>query len=294
MPTIAVIAPGAMGSAVGRRLVENGARVLTLLEGRSEQSTARAHAAGMIAASLGEIAEADLVLSILPPSDAVRFAETLVPALRAGKAKPAYIDCNAINPDTMQKVVAALADTGCEVIDGSIIGGPPVPGKESPMFYVSGDPHHRAGILGELGLRVRHIDGPVGAASALKMVYAGIGKGMTALQTAMLLAAERAGCAEGLVQELSESTPQVLDRMKRMIPDMYPKAYRWVGEMEEIAAFLGPDDPAAQIFKANAKIYSNMAEDRGGGRKLAKILDSILSRKQAAGGKSWLSSILAR
>lgn len=293
MPTIAVIAPGAMGSAVAKRLAENGARVLTFLEGRSEQSIARARAAGMTSASLNEIAEADLVLSILPPADAVRLAETLAPALRAGKAKPAYLDCNAINPDTMQKVAAALADTGCEVIDASIIGGPPVPGRESPAFYVSGDPQHRAGILGELGLRVRHIDGPVGAASALKMVYAGIGKGMTALQTAMLLAAERAGCAEGLLQELSESTPQVLERMKRMIPDMYPKAYRWVGEMEEIAQFLGPDDPAAQIFKANAGIYSAMADDRRGGSKLANILDRLLSRKNAQ-PRSWLSSILAR
>jgi 3-hydroxyisobutyrate dehydrogenase-like beta-hydroxyacid dehydrogenase len=293
MPTVAVIAPGAMGSAVGRRLAENGARVLTFLEGRSEQSIARAHAAAMASASLAEIAKADLVLSILPPADAVGFAQTLAPALRMSKAKPAYIDCNAINPDTMQKVVAVLANTGCEVIDASIIGGPPVKGQESPAFYVSGDPRHRAEALSALGLRIRPIDGPVGAASALKMVYAGIGKGMTALQTAMLLAAERAGCADSLCQELSESTPQVLERMRRMIPDMYPKAYRWVAEMEEIAAFLGPDDPAAQIFKANAEIYRAMAQDRQGERKRAAILDRILGRKRTA-PKSWLGSILAR
>jgi 3-hydroxyisobutyrate dehydrogenase-like beta-hydroxyacid dehydrogenase len=280
MPTIAVIAPGAMGSAVGKRLVENGARVITLLEGRSEQSVARAHAAGMLAASLAEIAEADLVLSILPPAEAVRFAETLAPLLRESKTKPAYIDCNAINPATMRKVAAVLADTGCDVIDASIIGGPPVSGRAGPAFYVSGDNNHRADILGEYGLRLRRIDGPVGAASALKMVYGGLNKGTIALQTAMLLAAERAGCAESLRQELSKSMPQVLERMSRSIPDMYPKAYRWVAEMEEIAAFLGPDDPAAQIFRANAEIFTALADDRKGGRKLAGILDGILGGKK--------------
>lgn len=281
MPTIAVVAPGAMGSAVGKRLDENGARVITLLEGRSGQSIARAHAADMLAASLSEIAEADLVLSILPPAEAVRFAKTLAPALSASKAKPPYIDCNAINPDTMQKVIAALHGTGCEVIDASIIGGPPVPGRAGPTFYVSGDKNHRADILGKHGLRLRRIDGPAGAASALKMVYGGLNKGTIALQTAMLLAADRAGCGESLRQELSESMPQVLGRMSRAIPDMYPKAYRWVAEMEEIAAFLGAHDPAAQMFKANAEIFTAMTKDREGEHRYARILDGLLGRQKS-------------
>jgi 3-hydroxyisobutyrate dehydrogenase-like beta-hydroxyacid dehydrogenase len=280
MPTIAVIAPGAMGSAIARRLVENGARVVTFLEGRSEQSIARAQAAGMLAASPAEIAEADLVLSILPPAEAVRFAKTLAPALKAGRGKPAYVDCNAINPETMAKVAATLADTGCDVIDGSIIGGRPAPCSAGPALYVSGDDRHRTDRLGKLGLRLRRIDRPVGAASALKMAYGGMNKGMIALQTAILLAAERAGCGESLRQELSESMPQVLSRMTRAIPDMYPKAYRWVAEMQEIADFLGPDNPAAGIFRANAEVFSMMAKDREGGRKLAGTLDSVLGGKK--------------
>jgi 3-hydroxyisobutyrate dehydrogenase-like beta-hydroxyacid dehydrogenase len=280
--TIAVIAPGAMGSAVARRLVEKGARVLTNIEGRSEQTVTRARAAGMIPAGLEGIAGADLILSIVPPAEAVGLAETLAPALRTGAAKPAYIDFNAINPKTMQRVAAALSGTGCEVIDGSIIGGPPVSGSPGPALYVSGDPNHRADTLGKLGLRLRRIDGPVGAASALKMVYGGMNKGTIALQTAMLLAAERAGCVESLRQELAESSPQILARMARTIPDMYPKAYRWVAEMEEIAEFLGPDDPAAEIFSANAEIFSRMADDRKTGGKLAKALDGILADKSPA------------
>lgn len=280
MPTIAVIAPGAMGSAVGRQLTEYGARVLTFTEGRSEQSVARAKQAGMTPASLQEIAGAELILSIVPPAEAVALAVKLSSVLREGKSKAAYVDLNAINPSTMQKVAAAFSDTGCDVIDGTIIGLPATPGGQGPMFYVSGDPNHRTDVLSKFGLRLRRIEAPIGAASSLKMVYAGMNKGMTALHTAMLLAAERAGCAESLRQELSESAPQVLARLTRAVPDMYPKAYRWVAEMREIAEFLGPDDPAARVFEANAEIFSKIAEDQKGDRKLAEILDGIVAGKK--------------
>lgn len=189
---IAIIAPGAMGSAVGRRLVANGARVLTLIEGRSERTKTRAHEAGMIAASASDVAGADLILSIVPPAEALPLAESLIPALTQSQSKPAFIDFNAINPNTMKKVSAALAGTGCEVLDGAIIGLPPAPGKDGPAFYVSGDSYHRGDALLSLGLKLRHIDGPIGAASALKMVYAGVNKGSVALGTAMLLASIRA------------------------------------------------------------------------------------------------------
>lgn len=286
MPTIAVIAPGAMGSAVGCQLTEHGARVLTFTEGRSEQTVARAKQAGMTPASLQEIAGAELILSIVPPAEAVALAEKLAPVLREGKSKAAYADLNAINPDTMRKVAAVLSETGCDVIDGSIIGLPAAPGGQGPMFYVSGDPNRRTDALSKFGLRLRRIEAPIGAASSLKMVYAGMNKGMTALHTAMLLAAERAGCAESLRQELSESAPQVLARLTRAVPDMYPKAYRWVAEMREIAEFLGPDDPAAKIFEANAKIFSQIAKDQKGERKLAEILDGILAGKKEARKKA--------
>ncbi len=186
----------------------------------------------------------------------------------------------------MQKIAAALADTGCEAIDGTIIGLPASFSGKGPMFYVSGDPDHRSDILSKHGLRLRRIDGAFGAAKALKMVYAGVNKGMTALHAAMLLAAERAGCADSLRQELSDSAPQVLARLKHAIPDMYPKAYRWVAEMEEIAEFLGPDDPASKIFEANAEIFARIAEDQKGEQKFAKIMDGVLDENSAARAKA--------
>ena len=107
---------------------------------------------------------------------------------------------------------------------------------------------------------------PLGAASALKMPYAGINKGTTLLAAAMLLGATRAGAADALRSELSESRPELLDRYARSIPDMYPKAYRWASEMEEIAEFLG-DDPAARlIFQGMAALCRRLAADQNGGQ----------------------------
>jgi 3-hydroxyisobutyrate dehydrogenase-like beta-hydroxyacid dehydrogenase len=275
--TIAIIAPGAMGSAIGRRLTEHGARVLTSIEGRSEPTIMRAREAGMIPVAAADLAAADLILSITPPAASLGVAEGLAPLLRQSRSKPVYIDFNAINPETMREVSAALAETGCEILDGAIIGSPPRPERDGPTLYVSNDPHHRADCLAALGLKLRHIDGPLGAASALKMVYAGINKGSIAIGTAMLLASARAGCAQGLRQELSESRPDVLARFAQAIPDMYAKAYRWVAEMREIAAFLGPNDPAAELFEAAARIFARMAEDQDTNGALAETLNHILA-----------------
>ncbi|MDE1994778.1 MAG: NAD(P)-dependent oxidoreductase, partial [Rhizobiaceae bacterium] len=205
MTTIAVIGAGAMGSAVGQRLAEGGARVLTYLDGRSANTLERARAAGMEAVGLSEIAKADLILSIVPPGTAVDVARSLVGVLSAVASKAAYIDFNAINPKTMAEVAAILEETGCEVLDGSIIGGPPKAGSPEPTFYVSGDAGARTDMLAELQLKVRRIDGGLGAASALKMVYAGISKGMIGLGAAMMLAAARSGAADSLRTEMAGS-----------------------------------------------------------------------------------------
>src|SRR3954451_12161861 len=96
------------------------------------------------------------------------------------------------------------------------------------------------------GLDIRIVGGGMGAASALKMSYAGITKGLTALGAAMMLGAARAGVAEALYAELAASQPALLAWFTRQIPGMYQKAYRWVAEMEEIAEFLEADAAAAE------------------------------------------------
>jgi L-threonate 2-dehydrogenase len=277
-PVVAVIAPGAMGAAVGKRLADNGLTVLTALEGRSEETQRRAKAAGMTAANDHDIARADFILSILPPGDALSLAERFVPALRASNAKPVYVDCNAINPKTVARVAAAIAPTECAFVDAGIIGQPPKPGDAGPRIYASGDAAPRFAGLRDYGLDIRLLAGELAAASALKMSYAGITKGTQAIGAAMMLAATRAGSAEALMAELQASQKEMLAWLKRQLTMMPPKAYRWVAEMQEIAGFVGDDPAAADLYAGAAEFYERFAEDFAAGGKEAKALAAFLGK----------------
>jgi L-threonate 2-dehydrogenase len=265
-PTVAVIAPGAMGAAVGKRLADNGLKVLTSLKGRSAETEARARSAGMKDASEEEIARSDFILSILPPGDALALAQHFGPVLTASNAKPVYVDCNAINPKTVDKVAAALAPTGCPFADAGIIGGPPKPGDAGPRFYASGPAAQRFASLRDYGLDIRVLNGAMSAASALKMSYAGITKGTQAIGAAMMLAATRAGNADDLFAELQGSQKEMLAWFKRSLSAMPPKAYRWIAEMQEIAGFVGEDPAAHELYQGAAHFYERIAEDFESGK----------------------------
>jgi 3-hydroxyisobutyrate dehydrogenase-like beta-hydroxyacid dehydrogenase len=277
-PVVAVIAPGMMGAAVGKRLVDNGVKVLTSLTGRSAETATRAKAAGMAAAGDEEIAASDFILSILPPGDAVALAERFQPALKASNAKPVYVDCNAINPKTVDRVAAVIAPTDCPFVDSGIIGSPPKPGDAGPRFYASGPAAPRFATLRQYGLDVRVLDGAMSAASALKMSYAGITKGTQAIGAAMMLAATRAGSADALFAELSSSQKEMFAWFKRGLALMPPKAYRWVAEMHEIAGFVGEDPTAHELYEGAAHFYERIAEDFDGGKKDVTALTEFLSK----------------
>lgn len=284
-PVIAVIGAGAMGSAVAARLVQRGARVLTLLEGRGPVTWSRAIAAGMEPATLPDVAGADLILSIVPPDQAHAVVEQLAPALAAQSHRAPFLDCNALSPESKCALSERLAQMGCEMIDAGIIGPPPGSGGAEPRFYLSGPGVERAQVLAELGVELRLLDGPVGAAAALKMCYAGINKGLTALTTAMLLAAERAGAGEALREEMAYSLPHLLVRARRSTPAMYPKAYRWAPEMREIAAFLIADAPAAMVFEGAARFFEERALDFDGERWELAVLAHLLEAPEPGEGE---------
>jgi 3-hydroxyisobutyrate dehydrogenase-like beta-hydroxyacid dehydrogenase len=257
--TIAIIAPGEMGSATGRRLKERGARILTSLAGRSKTSAARAERAGFVVLDdmARLVAEAELLLSIVPPGAAEALAEHLAPVLAAAPRKPVYVDCNAISPATVRRIAAILAPTRCRFVDAGIIGPPPSATART-VFYAAGEAAHALGGLRALGLDLRVLDAPLGAASALKMSYAGLTKGIAALGSAMALGAAQGGATDALLEELRESQPDLLPYLARL-PGMFPKAYRWVAEMEEIADFLAGNAPAQQLYRAMARLYERLA-----------------------------------
>jgi len=281
--TVAVMAQGTMGAGVGKRLNERGATVRTLLSGRSEASAARAKAAGMssVADERELLSGADFFLSILPPDQALALANRLAPALQSLPVKPVYVDCNAVSPQTAERIAAVIEPTGAAFVDGGIIGGPPRDGY-TPAIYTSGSEAERTKPLADWGLDWRIIDGPIGAASGLKMSYAGITKGTTAIAAAMLLGAARFGCGEALIAELSASQPEMLKRMRGSIPGMYDKAYRWVGEMEEISDFLDANAPSSAMYQGIARLYEFLAaaeaEAAPADDNAIKTLDRVLGR----------------
>ncbi|OZI29926.1 6-phosphogluconate dehydrogenase [Bordetella genomosp. 10] len=258
-PRVAIVAPGAMGSAIGRRLDEHGLQVLTSLTGRSDASVERARAAGMHHRTDAELAHADLFLSIVPPAEAEPVARHYAALFRDAGRSPVYVDCNAVSPRTVGRIAAIVHGSGAAFVDGGIIGGPPKPGQPGPVLYCSGPAAGAVEALGRAGLRVRVLPADVGAASALKMSYAGITKGLTALAATMLLAATRNGAAAALHAELAESQPHLLTQFRRAVPDMFGKAYRWVAEMHEIADFLEQDGAGSDVYRRFGDVYETLA-----------------------------------
>ena len=279
-PVVAVIAPGMMGAAVGKRLTDHGLKVLTSLQGRSAETRERAQAAGMVAASDEEIAATDFILSILPPGDAVALAQRFAGALSASNSKPVYVDCNAVSPPTVERIAAAIAPTGSPFVDAGIIGAPPKPGDAGPRFYASGPDAPRFAKLKDFGLDIRVLGGPMSAASAMKMSYAGLTKGLTALGAMMILSAKRGGVADSLRAEFERSQPALLTWLQRQIPAMYSKAYRFVGEMEEISDYVGEDVSAEEMFDAFADFYTRLAADYEGPQAEVGALTAFLKPKQ--------------
>ena len=276
-PTVAIVAQGAMGAGVGARLVERGLRVITSLAGRSEASARRAKAAGMVAVSDQECAQADFFLSICPPSDAPALAEKMAALIARSDKKPIYVDCNAVSPPTKVLIGNTLLKAGAPFVDVGIIGLPPKEGR-SPFLHASGPDAEKFGALGDFGINVNVIEGPIGAASALKMSYAGITKGTTALGSMMMLAATRAGVADKLRAELDRSHPALVAQFQRAVPDMFDKAYRFVGEMEEIADFVGADEQAQQMYRAIADFYTRIAADHEGKHEETGALAAFLKK----------------
>jgi 3-hydroxyisobutyrate dehydrogenase-like beta-hydroxyacid dehydrogenase len=259
--TIAILSTGDMGHAVGRVLGEAGYEVVTSLVGRSERTCALAASAGI--ADVGPldavVRRADLVLSILVPSQAEDFAGSVAAAIERCDTGILFADCNAVSPATTLRMESAITQAGGRYIDASIIGPPPGKG-DMPRFYVSGPYSAAMRELDGAGIVVRDIGPETGAASAIKMCYAGFTKGTSALSIGVLALAQRLGVAQELDAEMAESQSAALTGMKKQIPGLPVKARRWVGEMEEIADTFGSAGLPPGFHEAAAAIYELMGE----------------------------------
>jgi L-threonate 2-dehydrogenase len=258
---IGLIGAGEMGSGIGGRLASRGVDVRTTLAGRSAASAERVQRAGIgTVEDLTAIARTcALVLSIVPPDQAVGVAEAFAAAYVAGATPAVFVDCNAVAPQTVDEIAAVLEAAGIHFVDAGIIGGPPSEGYQGPKIYASGPYAAAFEVLNAHGIFVKRLDGPVGLASALKMCYGGLTKGITGIGSAMFACAENAGLSDALAAEFSASQPALFAWLTRQIPTMYPKAYRWVGEMREIAAFGSQEPGVAAMYNGIADRYAAIA-----------------------------------
>ena len=291
--TVGILSPGDMGHAIGNVLHHHGMRVITCLRGRSPHTAALATRAGMI--DVGDddtlVREADIFLSILPPAQAYALCERIAAAVQRTQAELLFVDCNAIAPRTTLSIEKLMTTAGSRFVDIGIIGAPPRPGEKGPRLYASGPHAADVALLTEYGLDVRVLGPQSGQASGLKMCYASLTKGLTALATEALVAGRALGLAEALSAELQLSQKALLSWIERQIPTMPPKAYRWVGEMEEIAATFADLGLTPQILEGAAAMYrfvgqtelgTETPEERHHGQTLddvAAILATALTEK---------------
>lgn len=255
-PTVAIISPGDMGHVVGKVLIDHGLRVITTLQGRSARTRQLAGQAGIV--DVGSMAavvqQADLILSILVPSQAVATAQVVAEALTTTGCTPLYVDCNAIAPQTARTIGQIITSSGSRYVDAGIIGPPPHKAGTT-RFYAAGPEVATFAQLNDFGLTVIALGPEIGQASAFKMCYAALTKGLTALGTELLTAAEAFGISQPLAQEFRHSQELLYKQLQQALPGMPAKAHRWIGEMEEIAQTFGAIGLTPQILAGAADLY---------------------------------------
>jgi hypothetical protein len=299
--TIGLLHPGEMGAAVGQCLVAAGHRVLWVPEGRSPASAARAAAAGLTAASgglAGLVREADVIVSVVPPHAALdlarqvaalgwaRQAGALGLARQAAGSGGVYVDANAVAPATALEIARIV---GASYVDGGIIGTPPVApgfirlylsgagaGEVQRLFagspvdarVIGGDASAGDAVMGDA-----LVGDALVAASAVKMAYASWTKGSAALLLVARALARAEGVEDTLLAEWGISQPGLAGRSERAAGSAAAKGWRWVAEMEEIAAAMAAAGLPDGFHQAAAEIYRRAGDDGS----LDAILTALLS-----------------
>lgn len=234
--TIGIMSPGNMGSGVGRFLAQNGYRVVTALDGRSELTRKRAADNGFedVGTLDAVVAEADLILSILDPANAVPMTRATAAAMEKVNRRPVYADCNATSPRTALEMRDIIEGAGAAFIDVGIIGARPKEGA-FPVFATSGPQADALAELDGKAVQIMKIGPEVGQGSAVKICNGAYNKGAFALYALVMLAAEHYGCTDFLRERLPNSQAGTVPKMDNALIRLPALSGRYVGEMEQVA-----------------------------------------------------------
>src|SRR6516165_5969003 len=249
---IGLLHPGEMGAAVGQCLTGRGHTVLWASEGRGPDTAARAEAAGLTdAGSVKAVAsQAEVILSVCPPHAATDVAWAV------HGFGSLYVDANAISPGTAREIAQMITDSGGRYVDGGIIGLPPTAPRTTRLYLSGPDAEKVQALFTGSDLDALIAGKALTAASGVKMAYGAWTKGTAALILAIRELAREEGVEEALLAEWAISQPSLEKRSQGSARAAEAKGWRWVAEMEEIAATMAaaglPDgfhQAAAEIFR---------------------------------------------
>ncbi len=254
---LGLLHPGAMGASLGAALSPK-YKTGWVSEGRSAQTRLRAKEAGLLEfLRLKDLVEqTDILFSVCPPSEAVALAKQ---SINAGY-KGIYVDANAVSPATATEIAQLCQAAGLSYVDGGIIG-PPARQADSTRLYLSGDkaPEVAELFAGSL-LEAIVLDAGPNSASSLKMVYAAWTKGSSALLLNVRALAKALEVEDALLSEWERSLPELSTKSERAASAAAPKAWRFAGEMNEIASTFAAASLPAGFHQAAAQVYERLSD----------------------------------
>lgn len=259
--TVGLLHPGMMGISIGATIKNSGYRVVWASEGRSDESHTRANEHGL--EDVGRLADlceqSQVIVSVCPPHAAEGVGDTVIQAGFSGY----LVDGNAIAPQKAIRIGEKMAAAGIDFVDGSIIGGPAWQPNRT-WLYLSGEKANEVQAIFEAGsLETEVIGAEIGKASALKMCFAANTKGTTALLSAVVAAAESLGVRKELEQQWTRYDPKATEEAHQRVQRVTQKAWRFAGEMEEIAATFKDAGLPDGFHRGAFTVYERMAYLKG-------------------------------
>jgi len=276
MSNIGILHPGEMGISIAASSINSGHQVYWLSEDRSDRTRARAEKYNLTEVdSLSQFCQiCETILSVCPPHTAEGVARAVIEAGFTGL----FLDANAISPQRAIAIGQMLEASGAQFVDGGIIGGPAWKPKET-WLYLSGERSDAiASCFSQGPLETKIIGTEIGKSSALKMCYAAYTKGTTALLSAILATAESLGVREELYQQWDMDDKDFSEQVNRRVTRVTAKAWRFEGEMEEIASTFREAGLPDGFHRAAADVYHRMArfKDSRETPPLNEVLNTLL------------------
>jgi 3-hydroxyisobutyrate dehydrogenase-like beta-hydroxyacid dehydrogenase len=276
MSTIGLLHPGAMGASVGAALRSRGHRVLWCAEGRSAETRRRAEADGLTAVGLSElVGESHVIVSVCPPDAALDVAR----AVASEGFKGLYLDANAVSRATVAEVERVVTASGACFVDGGILGPPARAGATTLLCLSGARASEVAALFESSALEANIIGASPGQASALKMAFAAWSKGSAALLLAVRALAEAEGVSDALLESWRRLSPELPERSERAALGAAPKAWRWVGEMQEIAQSFEAAGLPPSFHAGAAQIFERLSRFKAEPARFEAVLHALLERR---------------